>query len=217
MRTYLLWERFLAYWLPESERTGTVAHDIDRALRRTYTPPGATFAQKGGPSTVVITGQHTAVASKVPPRAVPPAWLAHGSALRGRARSRWLFESVRALLVRPRPHVILVTGRTPFALEDIVVGQGTVVVVNAPGGRATFTDAVRIARVRRALRVLGSVARARRARALIEARIEAMGHCMALDCRIEALIAQLGVAPEAFFDAVDLARGGERARDGARG
>ena len=108
---------------------------------------------------------------------------------------------------RPRPHVILTTGRTPFALEDIVVGQGTVVVVNAPGGRATFTDAVRIARVRRALRVLGSVARARQARALIEARIEAMGHCMALDCRIEALIAQLGVAPEAFFDAVEWLEG----------
>ena len=34
--------------------------------------------------------------------------------------------------------MILTTGRTPFALEDIVVGQGTVVVVNAPGDRATF-------------------------------------------------------------------------------
>ena len=136
-----------------------------------------------------------------------PGWLAHGPALRGAARAHWLRERVRELLARPRTHVILLTGRTPFALEEIVVGQGTVVAINAPGGRVSFTDAVRIARVRRALRVLGSVARARRARTLVEARGEAQANTAPLDRRIEALRAALGVTPEAFFDAVELLEG----------
>lgn len=205
MKSRLLWDRWLSHWAPPEEATGDVERDIGEALRATYLLPdgkGATFAQKGGLSTIVVTEAKTTVASRIPPRD-RPGWLDWRGPLAGKERTALLKEAVRGLIARPRPHVIVKTGKRPLTPDEIVLGEGTVVVVNEPDRTETI-DSVRIARARRALDVLGSVGGARKARQLLRERAETAGESDAIDGNIRAMIRKLKIDPAAFFDATDL-------------
>ena len=209
LKTTLLWDRFLAYWPPREEVTGDKAQDIDTALRTTYRLPngkGGTFAQKGGLSGIVITERETTVASRIPPNGVPPDWLTWIDARQGKDVTALLNEKVRALVAQPQPHVILKTGKKTFTLDEIVVGNGTVVVVNEPG-KITCTDDVRIRRARRALAVFGSVTAARKAQRLLDDRIAAAGDTADIDGKLRTMIRKLDTTAAAFFDAVALLDG----------
>lgn len=214
MKAFLLWDRFLSCWLPPERVTGDKERDVGEALRATYTydlPDGrtrtGTFSQKGGLSGIVITEAETRVASRLPPRPPRPDWLKYLGALPGKEVTAFLNDAVRDLVASPRPHVIIRTGRTPLTLEDVRVGNGTVVIVNEPGGRTTITDAVRVRRARRALAVLGSVNRAREIRKLLLDRSAAAGDTDDVDRKIRTMIRKLGTTPETFFDAIDLIEG----------
>ena len=209
LKTTLLWDRFLAYWLPREEVTGDDARDIDTALRKTYLLPngkGGTFAQKGGLSGVVITERETTVASRIPPTGARPDWLTWIDAPQREVVTTLLNEQVRDLVAQPRPHVILKTGKKTLTLDEIVVGNGTVVVVNEPG-RITSTDAVRIRRARRALAVFGGVNEARKAQRLLNDRAAAVGDTTDIDGKLRTMIRKLKTTPAAFFDAIDLLDG----------
>ena len=204
MKSRLLWDRFLCHWLPPDEATGNVTRDIDRALARTY--GRHTFAQKGGLATVVVTEAETKVASRIPPHTAQcewPGWLAFCGWLSGKEQAAILNDAIRDLIVRPRPHVILKTGRRSFTLDGIVAGNGTAVVVNEPG-KTTVTDAARIVRARRALAVLGSVGQAQKARKLLDDREAAVGDSEVIDRKIRDMVRKLRVEHGAFFDAIDL-------------
>ena len=208
MKSRLLWDRWLSHWAPPEKVTGDVERDIGEALRATYPLPDgkrATFAQKGGLSTFVVTEAKTTVASRIPPRD-RPGWLDWRGPLAGKEQAALLKEAVRGLIARPRPHVIVKTGKRPLTLDEIVPGGGTVVVVNEPG-RTETVDSVRIARARRALDALGSVGAARKALKLLRERAEAAGESDAIDGNIRAMIRRLKVDPTAFFDATDLLDG----------
>lgn len=208
MKSRLLWDRWLSHWAPPEKVTGDVESDIGEALRATYPLPDgkrATFAQKGGLSTFVVTEAKTTVASRIPPRD-RPGWLDWRGPLAGKEQAALLKEAVRGLIARPRPHVIVKTGKRPLTLDEIVPGGGTVVVVNEPG-RTETVDSVRIARARRALDALGSVGAARKALKLLRERAEAAGESDAIDGTIRAMIRRLKVDPTAFFDATDLLDG----------
>lgn len=209
LKTTLLWDRFLAYWPPREEVTGDKAQDIDTALRTTYPLPngkGGTFAQKGGLSGIVITERETTVASRIPPNGARPDWLTWIDARRGKDVTALLNEKVRALVAQPQPHVILKTGKKTFTLDEIVVGNGTVVVMNEPG-KITCTDAVRIRRARRALEVFGSVTAARKAKGLLDDRAAAAGDTADIDGKLRTMIGKLDTTAAAFFDAVALLDG----------
>lgn len=212
MKSRLLWDRFLSHWLPPEKATGDVRRDIDEALRITYELPDgkeATFAQKGGLSTVVVTEAVTVVASRIPPRAPPharPNWLDWRGPLAGKEQAELRNGAIHDLVAKPRPHVIIKTGRRPLTLDEIVLGAGTVVVVNAPD-KTMIVDSVRIARARRTLNVFGSANRAREARRLVDEREAAAGETAATDRKIRTMIGRLKVEPEVFFDAVDLLDG----------
>ena len=207
MKSRLLWDRWLSHWAPPKKVTGDVESDIDEALRTTYPLPDgkrATFAQMGGLSTIIVTEAKTTVASRIPPRDQPtPGWLDWRA---GKEQTALLKEAVRGLIARPRPHVIVRTGKRPLTLDEIMLGEGTVVVVNKPG-KFEAVDSVRIARARQALQVLGSVGAARKARELLRKRAEAAGESDAVDGNIRAMIRRLKVDPTAFFDATDLLDG----------
>jgi len=117
---------------------------------------------------------------------------------------RWATED--ELCALPASHVILETGRSTFILDGIVLGEGTLVVVNEPGTTTTI-DSVWIRRARRAMEVLGSVKRVKEARKLLDDRVEAVGDTDAIDRKIEALIRAVKVDNETFFDALDLLDG----------
>lgn len=209
LKTTLLWDRFLAYWPPREEVTGDKAQDIDTALRTTYPLPngkGGTFAQKGGLSGIVITERETTVASRIPPNDAPPDWLIWIDARQRKDVTALLNEKIRALVAQPQPHVILKTGKKTFTLDEIVVGNGTVVVMNEPG-KITCTDAVRIRRARRALEVFGSVTAARDALELLDKRIAAAGDTAKIDDELRTMIRKLDTTDAAFFDAVALLDG----------
>ena len=209
LKTTLLWDRFLAYWLPREEATGDEARDIDTALRTTYPLPngkGGTFAQKGGLSGIVITERETTVASRIPPTDAPPDWLTWTDAQQGKVVTTLLNKKVRDLVALPRPHVILKTGKKTLTLDEIVVGNGTVVVMNEPG-KITSTDAVRIRRARRALEVFGSVTAARKAQRLLDDRAAASGDTADIDGKLCTMIRKLQTTHAAFFDAIDLLDG----------
>ena len=209
LKTTLLWDRFLAYWPPREEVTGDKAQDIDTALGTTYPLPngkGGTFAQKGGLSGIVITERETTVASRIPPNGARPDWLTWIDARWGKDVTALLNEKVRALVAQPQPHVILKTGKKTFILDEIVVGNGTVVVMNEPG-KITCTDAVRIRRARRALEVFGSVTAARKAQRLLDDRIAAAGDTADIDGKLRTMIRKLDTTAAAFFDAVALLDG----------
>lgn len=186
LKTTLLWDRFLAYWLSREAVTGDKAQDIDAALRTTYPLPngkGGTFAQKGGLSGIVITERETAVASRIPPNGAPPDWLTWIATRQGKDVTALLNEKVRDLVALPRPLVILKTGKT------------------------TSTDAVRIRRARRALAVFGSVPAARKAQRLLDDRAAAAGDTADIDGKLRTMIRKLQTTPAAFFDAVALLDG----------
>ena len=208
MKSRLLWDRWLSHWAPPENVTGDMERDVGEALGATYLLPdgkGATFAQKGGLSTIVVTEAETTVASRIPPRD-RPGWLDWRGPLAGKEQAALLKEAVRGLIARPRPHVIVKTGKRHLTLDEIVLGEGTVVVVNEPD-RTETVDSVRIARARRALQVLGSVGGARKARKLLDDRAEAAGQSDAMDGNIRAMIRKLKVDHIAFFDAADLLDG----------
>lgn len=208
MKSRLLWDRWLSHWAPPENVTGDVKRDVDKALGATYLLPdgkGATFAQKGGLSTIVVTEAETTAASRIPPRD-RPGWLDWRGPLAGKEQAALLKEAVRGLIARPRPHVIVKTGKRHLTLDGIVLGEGTVVVVNEPD-RTETVDSVRIARARRALQVLGSVGGARKARKLLDDRAKAAGESDAIDGNIRAMIRRLKVDHIAFFDAADLLDG----------
>ena len=215
MKTHLLWDCFLAHWLAPDRATGDRARDIAEALRATYPLPDgrrATFAQKGGLSTVIVTEETTVVASRIPPRAAArrPNRLDWRGPLAGGEQRALLDGAVRDLLARPRPHVVLRTGRRPFAFDEIVLGGGTAAVVNEPD-RVETVDAVRIARARRALATLGSANRARSIlKSMAERERAAADGTEAVDeedAKMRKEIARLKVEPDAFFDALDLLEG----------
>ena len=208
MKPYLLWDRCLRYWLPPEEAEGEVERDINRALGRTYDPPNATFAQKGGRSLIIVDGENTTVASKIPPRPDTelPGWLTWRRPIAGQERTALLNETIRSFLADPRPHVILRTGRSFFSMDGIVLGEGTLVVVNEPGG-TTETDAVRVRRATQALDIFGSVNRVKEVRKLLDDRLRANGDTGAADREIAAMIGKLKVDRTEFFDAVDLLEG----------
>ena len=211
MKSYLLWDRFLSCWLPPEETTGDIDGNIHRALRRTYRCSDGrqrVFAQKGGQSIVIATRETTTVASKIPPWTDVnlPDWLRWTGEISRRDQDALLNNTIRDLIAAPRPHVILKTGRSTFTLNGIVLGEGTVVVVNEPGA-TTAIDSVRIRRARRAMEVLGSVKRVKEARKLLDDRVEAMGDTDAIDRKIESLIRAVKVDNETFFDALDLLDG----------
>lgn len=208
MKSRLLWDRWLSRWAPPEKVTGDVKRDIGEALRATYPLPdgkGAAFAQKGGLSTIVVTEAETTVASRIPPRD-RPGWLDWRGPLAGKEQAALLKEAVRGLIAQPRPHVIVKTGKRPLTLDEIVLGEGTVVVVNEPD-RTETVDSVRIVRARRALDVLGSAGGARKALMLLRKRAEAAGESDAIDGDIRAMIRRLKVDRTAFFDAADLLDG----------
>ena len=212
LKTFLLWDRFLSCWLPPDRITGNRERDIDEALRATYDLPDrkqATFSQKGGLSGIVVTEAETRAASRIPPHCTPPHWLTCLGAVPGKEVTAFLKDAVRDLIASPRPHVIIKTGRSPLALEEIEVGNGTVVIVNEPG-KTTSTDAVRVHRVRRALAVLGSVNQARSAWKLLDDRSMAAGDTDDIDRKLRTMIRKLDTTREAFFDAVALIEGATR-------
>lgn len=234
MKSFLLWDRFLSLWFQPEEVTGRVDADIDKGLRRTYEwtqrshgtealRKQGTFAQKGGLSVIVITTTMTRVASRIPPRAlratcgtspdaVLPSWLEWVDTTSPQNKESsfqkaMLNDTIRALVAEPQPHVVIRTGRRPLTLEEIGLGEGSVVVVNKPG-KPMVTDAVRVARATRALQVLGSAKRAQEARKLLARRAIAANDAMArVDGEIRTLIGKLKVGPPAFFDALDLLDG----------
>ena len=234
MKSFLLWDRFLSFWLPPENVTGHVEADINQGLRRTYEwtqhSPGTealgkqgTFALKGGRSVIVVTEATTRVASRIPPRALRvacgtppdaslPSWLEWIDTTspqneKSGLQKAFLSDAIRTLVAEPRPHVVIRTGRRPLSLEEIGLGDGTVVVVNEPG-KPVVTDTVRVARATRALQVLGSVKRAQEARKLLERRAIAENDALArIDEEMHALIGKLKVGPPAFFDALDLLAG----------
>lgn len=206
MKSYLLWNRFLRYWLPPCKTSGDVKSDINEALRTTYCPSNATFAQKGGPSTIVITKEKTRVASKIPPCVSLPIWLVKSDPPSGSERSEFLNNAIREMLAAPLPHIVLKTGRLPFTLDGIVLGGGTVVVVNEPD-KTEFIDSVRIQRARCALEIFGSANQAKIALRLLRDRGEARGAADEIDKRIRGMIGTLGIDPAVFFDALDLLNG----------
>lgn len=212
MKSRLLWDRWLSHWAPPENVTGDVERDVDEALRATYRLPdgkGAAFAQKGGLSMIVVTEAQTTVASRIPPRD-RPGWLDWRGPLAGKEQAALLKEAVRGLIARPRPHVIVKTGKRPLTLDEIVLGEGTVVVVNEPD-RTEIVDSVRVARARRALQVLGSVGGARAALKLLRDRADAaVGDGDALEAvnrKMETTMRRLKIDPAAFFDATDLLDG----------
>lgn len=231
---FLLWDRFLSLWLPPEEVTGNLEADVDQGLRRTYdwtrhSPGGevltkqGTFAQKGGLSVIVVTEATTRVATRIPPLALRVAagtrpdasqpnwleWIDTTSPQNEKSgfQKALLNEAIRALVTEPRPHVVIRTGRRPLVLDEIGLGEGTVVVVSEPG-RRTATDSIRVARARRALQVLGSAKRAQEARKLLARRAIAENDAIAgVDGEIRTLIGKLKVGPPVFFDALDLLAG----------
>ena len=212
MKSRLLWDRWLSHLAPPEKVTGDVKRDVDEALRVTYLLPDGNRAafrlDKGGLSTIIITEAKTTVASKIPPRDRPtPGWLDWRGPLE---QAALLKEAVRGLIARPRPHVIVKTGRRSLTLDEIVLGEGTVVVVNVPGETETV-DSVRIARARQALQVLGSVGGARAALKLLRERADAaVGDSDALEAvnrKMETTMRRLKIDPAAFFDATDLLDG----------
>lgn len=212
MKSRLLWDRWLSHWAPPENVTGDMERDVGEALRATYRLPdgkGAAFAQKGGLSTIIVTEAKTMVASRIPPRD-RPGWLDWRGPLAGKEQAALLKEAVRGLIARPRPHVIVKTGKRPLTLDEIVLGEGTVVVVNTPG-RTETVDSVRIARARRALQVLGSVGGARAAEKLLRERADAaLGDGDALEAvnrKMETAMRKLKIDSTAFFDAADLLDG----------
>ena len=214
MKSHLLWDRFLSHWLPPEKVTGKVERDVDEALRATYDVDGKghTFSQKGGLSTIVVTEATTRVASRIPPRAAPcdrPNWLVWVGPLSGKEHAELRDAAVRDLIAAPRPHVIVRTGKRPLTLDEILLGDGTAVVVNEPD-KTTVTDSVRVARARRALKVLGTVNRADNARRMLDDRLVATGDTDAIDRKIRTMIRKLRVDAETFFDAVDLLDGVSR-------
>lgn len=214
MKSRLLWDRWLSHWLPPEKVTKDVKRDIDEALRATYRLPDgkeAVFAQKGGLSTIIVTEARTTVASRIPPRALQdrPDWLDWRGPLAGKEQAALLKEAIRGLIARPRPHVIVKTGRRPLTLDGIALGEGTVVAVNEPDGTETV-DSVRIARARRALETLGSVGRAREARKLLDERMKAAGGGDAVDRKLREMIRRSKVDSATFFDATDLLDGVSR-------
>ncbi len=212
MKAHLLWDRFLSFWLPPERAVDDTDRNINAALRATYDLPDgrkATFALKGGQSVIVVTETETIVASRIPPwtgARERPGWLDWKGELPGPDRRELLDGAVRNLLARPRPHVILRTGRRPFTLREIVAGDGTGVVVNDPG-KAVAVDSVRIARARRALETLGSAARAKAALKLVRRREMAEGDTAAIDNELRTVVRRSKIAPDAFFDALDLLDG----------
>lgn len=212
MKAHLLWDRFLSFWLPPERAVDDTDRNIDAALRATYDLPDgrkATFALKGGQSVIIVTGTKTIVASRIPPWTEAqerPGWLDWKGELPGADRKELLDGAVRDLLARPRPHVVLRTGRRPFTLREIVAGNGTAVVVNEPG-KAAAVDSVRIARARRALETLGSPARAKTALKLVRRREEVEGETAAINNELRAVVRRSKIAQDAFFDALDLLDG----------
>ena len=211
MKTHLLWDRLLSWWLPPERATGDPARDIDEALRMAYTRPDrkkGNFAQQGGTSVFVVTEESTRVVSVVPPhgRPPPPDWLSWWTKPpAGEEIGRFLDGAVRELAAAPRPHIVARTGRKPLTFDGLRVGEGTVVVVNAPGKAEVF-DSVRVARARRALEVFGAVATAKRARKLLADR-ETAPDTESIDRKLTAMIRRRKVDNDAFFDAVDLLEG----------
>ena len=178
MKSHLLWNRFLSCWLPPEETTGDIDSNIGRALGKTYHCSDGkqrVFAQKGGQSIVIATPEKTTASSKIPPRPDMdlPEWLTWTGELSRQEQRALLHDATLDLIAAPRPHVILKTGRTVFTLNGIVLGEGTVVVVNEPDTTKAI-DSVRIRRARRALGVLGSIERAKKARKLLEDRVEVL-------------------------------------------
>ena len=211
MKSHLLWNRFLSYWLPPEVATGHLEDNVSRALRKTYPCSDGkkrVFAQKGGQSIVIATLEKTTVSSKISPRSGVdlPNWLTWTDGLSRREQTTLLNDAIRDLLAAPRPHVILKTGRSIFTLDGIVLGEGTLVVVNEPG-TTTAIDSVRIRRARRAMEVFGSAKRMKEARKLLDDRGEAMGDTGIIDRKIKSLIRALKVDSETFFDALDLLDG----------
>ena len=212
MKSRLLWDRWLSHWLPPEKVTKDVKRDIDEALRATYRLPdgkGAAFALKGGSSTIIVTEARTTAAGKIPPRAPfqdRPDWLDWRGPLAGKEQAALLKDAIRGLIARPRPHVIVKTGRRPLTLDEIALGEGTVVVVNEPG-RTETVDSVRVARARRALETLGSVGGARNARKLLDERMKAAGGSDAIDRKLRQMIRRSKADSATFFDAMDLLDG----------
>lgn len=211
MKSHLLWDRFLSCWLPPQETTGDIDSNISRALGKTYHCSDGkqrVFAQKGGQSIVIATPEKTTVSTRIPPRSDVdlPDWLTWIGNLSRQEQRALLHDATRDLIAAPRPHVVLKTGRTVFTLNGIVLGEGTVVVVNEPD-TTTAIDSVRIRRARRAMEVLGSTERAKKARKLLQDRVEAVGDTDAIDRKIESLIRAVKVDNETFFDALDLLEG----------
>ena len=68
MKTDLLWNRFLCYWLPADEvQDGDIEANIDRAFNRTYTQvngKNAGFSSIRGGGSAIITATETVVATK---------------------------------------------------------------------------------------------------------------------------------------------------------
>lgn len=211
MKTHLLWDRFLSWWLPPERATGDAARDIDEALRMTYARPDGkkgNFAQQGGASVFVVTEESTRVVSVVPPhgRPPPPDWLTwRTKPPAGEKIGRFVDGAVRELAAAPRPHIVARTGRKPLTFDGLRVGEGTVVVVNAPGKAEVF-DSVRVARARRALEALRTFATAKRARQLLAAR-ETAPDTESIDRELVKTIRRLKIDEDAFFDAVDLLEG----------
>ena len=210
MKTHLLWDRFLSWWLPPERATGDAARDIDEALRMTYKRRNGkigNFGQQGGTSVFVVTEESTVVASDIPPhgRPPPPDWLTCKAPPAAKEAGRFVDGAVRELAAAPRPHIVARTGRKPLTFDGLRVGEGTVVVVNAPGKAEVF-DSVRVARARRALEVLGAVATAKRARQLLAGR-ETAPDTESIDRKLVKTIRRLKVDEDAFFDAVDLLEG----------
>lgn len=210
MKAHLLWDRFLSWWLPPEKAAGDAARDIDAALRMTYRRrdgKNGNFAQQGGTSIFVVTEESTRVASVIPPhgRPPPPGWLTWTAPPPGKEIGRFVDGVVRELAAAPRLHVVARTGRKPLTFDGLRVGEGTVVVVNAPG-KAEVVDSVRIARARRALDALGAVRTAKRVRQLLAER-ETAPDTESIDRTLRTTIRRLKVDDDAFFDAVDLLEG----------
>ena len=79
MKTDLLWNRFLCYWLPADEvQDGDIEANIDRAFNRTYTQvngKNAGFTSIRGGGSAIITASETVVATKAEPATVLPSWI----------------------------------------------------------------------------------------------------------------------------------------------
>ena len=207
MKTDLLWNRFLCYWLPADEvQDGDIEANIDRAFNRTYTQvngKNAGFTSIRGGGSAIITASETVVATKAEPATVLPSWIVRRPYEESYAA---IEEARRAFVASPQAHIILKAGRTAFQAANIVVGGGSLVVVNEPG-KTVATDAVRVARARRAFHVLGSPTRAEQAKKLVAARVAMTADTAEIDKNIRKLIAKAKLTQADFFDAVDLLDG----------